>query len=175
MGNPDTAAIPDGIELLVLDVDGVLTDGGIILDADGRDGRRFDVHDGAGIKYFQRAGHQVAILSGRRSAAVVHRAGELGVTVVRQNAKDKLPAYEAILAELDLTDAQTAVMGDDLPDLPLMRRCALPIAPADAVDDVRAAAALLTRRAGGHGAVREAVEIILKAAGQWDGIMARYV
>ena len=162
------------IQLLVLDVDGVLTDGGIYLDAEGRELKRFHVLDGAGMKFWQRAGKQIAIISGRSSPAVVFRAGELGVTALRLNAKQKLPAYESVLAELGLSDAQTAVMGDDLPDLPLMRRSGLAIAPADAVEEVRRAADLLTRRGGGAGAVREAVEFILKGAGLWEQIMSRY-
>ena len=164
-----------GIELLVLDVDGVLTDGRVVLDAEGREAKRFHVLDGAGMKYWQRVGKHVAIVSGRSSPAVVHRAAELGVTLVRQNAKDKLPAYESVLDELKLTDEQTAVMGDDLPDLPLMRRCGLPIAPANAVEEVLQAAALVTRRGGGEGAVREAIEYILRGTGLWRRIMERYM
>jgi 3-deoxy-D-manno-octulosonate 8-phosphate phosphatase (KDO 8-P phosphatase) len=132
------------LALLVLDVDGVLTDGGIILDSDGRDIKQFNSIDGAGIKYWQRAGGHVAIISGRSSPAVLHRATELGVTLVRQNAKDKLPAYQAILAELGLKERQAAVMGDDLPDLPLFWRCGFAVAPANAVPEVRAAANLVT-------------------------------
>ncbi len=172
---PNAAVIPDGIELLVLDVDGVLTDGGIILDSAGVELKRFCALDGAGIKYFQRVGKTVAILSGRTSEAVTARAAELGVGLVRQGAKVKLPVYREILAELGLDEKQAAVMGDDLPDLPMMRHCGLAIAPANAVRDVRAAAGLVTRAAGGDGAVREAVEAILKAAGLWQQIMRRYV
>lgn len=162
------------IELLVLDVDGVLTDGSIVLDAEGRELKRFCVLDGAGMKYWQRAGKRIALISGRASPAVTFRAAELGVTLVRQNAKDKLPVYECVLGELGLSDAQAAVMGDDLPDLPMMRRCGVAIAPAGAVEEVRQAADLVTRCGGGRGAVREAVEWILRGSGQWDRIMQRY-
>lgn len=172
--NPAAGEVPDGIELLVLDVDGVLTDGRIVLDADGRESKRFHVRDGSGIKYWQRVGKRVAIISGRSSPAVLARAAELGVAHVRQNAKRKLPAYESILNELGLTDARTAVMGDDLPDLPLMRRCAFAIAPADAAEEVRRAAALVTQRPGGNGAVREAIEHMLKHTGLWDEVLKRY-
>jgi len=172
--NTPGAEVLRGIELLVLDVDGVLTDGGIVLDADGRETKRFGVLDGAGIKYWQRVGKRVAFLSGRGSPAVLSRAGELGVTLVRQNAKRKLPVYESLLDELQLADAQVAVMGDDLPDLPLMRRCALAIAPANAVEEVRREAHLVTRRRGGEGAVREAVEYLLKNAELWERVMERY-
>jgi len=167
-------ADPAGIELLVLDVDGVLTDGKVVLDADGRELKRFSVLDGAGIKYWQRAGGRVAIISGRGSPAVVARATELGVTDVVQNAKRKLPAYEAVRDRLGLSDDRIAVMGDDLPDLPLLRRAGFAIAPANAVEDVRAAADYVTAARGGEGAVREAVEMLLKRAGRWDPIMARY-
>jgi len=166
---------PEGIELLILDVDGVLTDGAIVLDGEGREQKRFHVLDGAGIKYWQRVGKRVALISGRGGGAVVCRAAELGVADVRLNAKDKLPAYESILAEADLTDAQAAVMGDDLPDLPLMRRCGFAIAPANAAEEVRQAAAMVTRCRGGHGAVREAIEYLLRGAGLWERIMQRYL
>jgi len=162
------------IKLLVLDVDGVLTDGRINIDSDGRQFKSFDVRDGAGIKYWQRTGRQVAMLSGRSCPSVTFRAAELGVSVVRQNFKDKLPAYESILAELKCRPGQVAVMGDDLPDLPLMLRCGFAIAPADAAPEVKAAAALVTARPGGQGAVREAVEHILRATGQWAGLLERY-
>lgn len=171
-GGPAAAARK--IELLVLDADGVLTDGRIVLDADGRELKRFHALDGAGMKYWQRAGKRIAIISGRASAALTFRAAELGVTIVRQNAKDKLPVYESLLDELGLSDAQAAVMGDDLPDLPIMRRCGLAIAPANAVEEVRRAAGLVTQRGGGEGAVREAVEFILRAGGDWERIMQRY-
>lgn len=166
--------VPSDIQLLVLDVDGVMTDGKVILDDTGRETKHFNTLDGAGIKYWQRAGKQVAIISGRNCLAVVHRASELGITFVRQGAKTKLPAYEAILAELKLSPAQTAVMGDDLPDLPLMLACGYAIAPPNAVDEVKAAAALVTKRAGGEGAVREAIEHILRYNGLWDSILGRY-
>jgi 3-deoxy-D-manno-octulosonate 8-phosphate phosphatase (KDO 8-P phosphatase) len=163
------------IELLLLDVDGVLTDGGIYIDADGRDLKRFHVADGSGIKYFQRVGREVALLSGRSSPAVTARAAELGIARVFQNAKAKEPVYERILADAGLADSQVAVMGDDLPDLPLLRRAGLAIAPANAAEPVRAAADVVTAAGGGRGAVREAVEMLLKSAGLWDRIMARYV
>jgi len=172
MGKTDASG--GGIELLVLDVDGVLTDGRIVLDAEGRELKSFSALDGAGVKYWLRAGRQAALISGRSSPAVVYRAAELGVAVVCQGAKDKLPAYESVLEKLGVTDERTAVMGDDLTDLPLMRRCGFAIAPANAVAEVRAAAAHVTSARGGDGAVREAVEFMLKTDGGWDGIMRRY-
>ena len=171
--NPDLPAAAD-IELLVLDVDGVLTDGSIVLDAEGRELKRFCVADGTGIKYWQRLGRRVAFISGRSSPAVVHRAAELGVTMLRLNAKRKLPAYESILASAGVAEARVAVMGDDLPDLPLLARCGLAIAPADAAAEVRAAADLVTTRPGGRGAVREAIEVLLRRAGLWQRVLQRY-
>jgi len=163
------------IELLVLDVDGVLTDGRIVLTPAGEEIKAFHVRDGAGMKYWRRVGGKIALISGRGSPAVVRRAEELGVDAVRLNAKDKLPAYEGVLADLDATDDQVAVVGDDLTDLPMMRRCALPVATADAVEEVRAAAAYVTRARGGEGCVREVVELILKTAGRWGEVLARYL
>jgi 3-deoxy-D-manno-octulosonate 8-phosphate phosphatase (KDO 8-P phosphatase) len=167
---PDLTAI----RLLVLDVDGVLTDGGICLDDQGRQWKRFDCTDGAGMKYWQRSGRQIAIISGRSSPAVIHRAGELGITLVRQNAKRKLPAYQAILRDAGVSEAEAAVMGDDLPDVPLMRRCGFALAPANAVEEVRRLAGHVTRRCGGAGAVREAIEYLLRAAGAWDQVLRWY-
>ncbi|MFA6134645.1 MAG: HAD hydrolase family protein [Phycisphaerae bacterium] len=162
------------IELLVLDVDGVLTDGKIVLGPGGEEIKFFDVRDGAGVKYWKRVGKKVAIISGRSSPAVNLRGAELDADAVVLGAKNKLPAYEQVLKDLRLTDAQTAVIGDDLPDLPLFWRAALSIAPADAVGEVRAAAGHVTVARGGNGAVREVVEMILKQTGLWDQIMARY-
>ena len=162
------------IELLLLDVDGVLTDGKVILDADGRETKVFHVLDGAGIKYWRRVGKEVAIISGRQSQAVLHRADELGISIVKQSAKEKLPVYQSILSDLNLTDEQVAVMGDDLTDLPLLRRCGFSIAPANAVEEVRKMVDLITNATGGNGAVREAVEYILKSTGLWKSILMRY-
>ncbi len=162
------------IELLVLDVDGVLTDGHIVLTPAGEEIKSFHVRDGSGMKYWKRAGGKLAIISGRGSYAVVRRARDLEVDVIRVNAKDKLPAYREILAELNVSPDHVAVMGDDLPDLPLMSHCALPIAVADAVEEVRAAAAYVTHLPGGHGCVREVIDMILHQSGRWDAILARY-
>lgn len=171
MGETDFATI----ELLVLDVDGVLTDGRIMLTEDGREVKAFHVRDGSGMKYWRRVGRKLAMISGRSSPAVTARAKELGVDAVRLNAKDKLTAYEDVLAELGVPADRTAVIGDDLTDLPMMRRCGLPVAVADAVDEVRQAAAFVTELPGGGGCVREVIERILKAAGEWDRILARYL
>ncbi|MGB2822850.1 MAG: HAD family hydrolase [Phycisphaerae bacterium] len=163
------------IELMVLDVDGVLTDGRITLTESGEEVKSFHVKDGAGMKYWQRAGGRMAIISGRGSPAVIRRADELGVSAVRLDAKVKLPVYEELLAELGVSPAETAVIGDDLTDLPLMRSCAFAAAPSDAVEEVRGAAHYVCRAAGGGGCVREVVEHILKKAGKWNEILARYL
>ncbi len=162
------------IELLVLDVDGVLTDGRIMLTPAGDEIKVFHVRDGAGMKYWHRAGGKLAIISGRGSKAVTVRAKELSVDFVRLNAKDKLPAFREALAELCVASDRTAVIGDDLTDLPLFRNCAMPVAVCDAPQEVRDAAAYVTALPGGAGCVREVIELILKKSGRWDGIMARY-
>jgi 3-deoxy-D-manno-octulosonate 8-phosphate phosphatase (KDO 8-P phosphatase) len=164
----------EGIRAVILDVDGVLTDGRIFLRDDGSETKCFHAWDGAGIKYLLRSGIQVAFLSGRESEAVRHRARELGVAHVRQGAKDKLPAYESLLADLGLSDAEVCYVGDDLPDIPVMRRVGLSVAVADAREEVRALAHYVTHASGGQGAVREVAERLLKAAGKWAAILARY-
>lgn len=162
------------ITALVMDVDGVLTDGGIIYSSSGSDVKEFNVRDGAGLKYWQRAGHKAALLSGRESATVERRAAELGIEVVMQGAKQKIPAFEKILAKLGCTAKEVAYIGDDLPDLPVMRRAGFAVAVADAAPEVGDAADYVTKAPGGRGAVREVIEHILRAQGRWKDIMARY-
>ncbi len=163
------------IDLLILDVDGVLTDGRITYSGDGEEIKSFSVRDGAGMKYWRRVGKKLAIISGRGSPAVSRRAQELGVDAVRLNALNKLPALEEVLAELGVPAERAAVIGDDLLDLPMMYHCGLAIAPADAVDEVRDFAGYITKAPGGGGCVREAIEMILKATPLWEKIMARYL
>ena len=162
------------IELLVLDVDGVLTDGSIVLSSSGEESKAFNAKDGAGIKYWQRAGGKTAIITGRKSAAVDRRAEELGIEIVHQKCLDKLPVFEAILDALELSPEQTAVVGDDLPDLPMLRACGFSAAPADAVEEVRQQVDTVCTAPGGRGCVREVVELLLRGAGKWEAIMARY-
>jgi len=163
------------IDLLVLDVDGVLTDGRVTLTGEGDEIKSFHVRDGAGMKYWKRAGGKLAIITGRGSPAVTRRAKELDVDVVRMHAKTKLPVLEEILEELGVEADRTAVVGDDLTDIPLMRHCGFSIAVADAVAEVRQRADHVTDTPGGRGAVREVIELILKGSGRWEQIMARYV
>jgi 3-deoxy-D-manno-octulosonate 8-phosphate phosphatase (KDO 8-P phosphatase) len=163
------------IRLFVFDVDGVLTDGRIVLDDDGRQSKFFDVRDGSGIKHLQHAEIQVALLTGRSSRVVDHRAVELGITLVRQGVSDKGEELDRLLDHLGIAAGETAYMGDDLIDLPAIRRVALSFAPADARREVQAEVDHVTRAEGGRGAAREAAEILLKARGAWDEIVARYL
>jgi 3-deoxy-D-manno-octulosonate 8-phosphate phosphatase (KDO 8-P phosphatase) len=162
------------VQLLILDVDGVLTDGGIIRDDAGQQIKRFHVRDGAGVVLWRRLGKDVAIITGKESEVVSHRAEELGIRHVYQNVGNKVEAYEQVKDELGVSDAQVAYVGDDLPDLPVMRRVAAPIAVADAVEEVRAVAKYVTKYPGGYGAVRDAIEYLCKEAGLWEQVLERY-
>jgi 3-deoxy-D-manno-octulosonate 8-phosphate phosphatase (KDO 8-P phosphatase) len=165
----------EGIRLLVLDVDGVLTDGRITYSASGDEIKAFHVRDGTAIKYWGRCGHGTAILSGRDSPVVHRRAEELGIGTVRTGAKQKLPAFREILAETGIDAAETAYIGDDLPDLPPMREAALAITVADGVPEAKDAADAVTTRCGGDAAVREVIEHLLRSQGRWDTILERYL
>ena len=162
------------VRAVICDVDGVLTDGSIILCDDGTEAKRFHVWDGTGIKYLLRSGIEVAFLTGRESPVVVRRARELGVKHLRQGAKDKVPAYEELLADLGVDDRQACYVGDDLPDIPVMRRAGFAVAVGNARAEVQAAADHVTTAPGGQGAVRELAELILKAQGKWQAVVARY-
>ncbi|MEO8257131.1 MAG: HAD hydrolase family protein [Acidobacteriota bacterium] len=162
------------LRLLLFDVDGVLTDGKILLHPDGTESKRFDIKDGTGLVWAQRAGLKVGLLSARSSAATAQRAAQLGVTIVHQGVPSKLAAYDEILRQQQLTDAETAYMGDDLLDLPVIGRVGLSACPADAVDEVRARVHFVSRAVGGDGAVRELIEIVLKAQGRWPALLAAY-
>ena len=162
------------IEMLLLDVDGVMTDGRIIFDSNGIESKFFNVKDGHGIKLLQRAGIEVGIVSGRTSQVVTNRAVELGINRVFQGVLDKLSVYRSILEDSGLTDAQVAFMGDDVIDIPVMRRVGFAAAPADAVEEVLPYATFVTRNRGGWGAVREVCDLILKGRGVWDEVTSRY-
>jgi len=155
------------VRLLVLDVDGVLTDGGLFVSAGGEEIKRFHVHDGLALVAARRAGLQIAILSSRASAAVTRRMTELGVGEIHQGVTDKAGALDALRERLGLAVGEVAMMGDDLPDLPAMARAGLALAPANAAAEVRRAAHWVARRRGGDGAVREAVEMLLKSRRAW--------
>ena len=162
------------IRLILLDVDGVLTDGKIQVSADGTESKQFDIKDGTGVVLAQKAGIRVGLLSARQSASTTERAAQLRITIVRQGALDKLSEYDAICAELGLADEEVAYMGDDLLDLPVLARVGLGTAPADAVPDVPAAAHWVSRQRGGDGAVRELAELVLKAQDRWDALVAEW-
>jgi 3-deoxy-D-manno-octulosonate 8-phosphate phosphatase (KDO 8-P phosphatase) len=164
-----------GIKLLLMDCDGVLTDGRLTLLADGDEQKTFHARDGQGISLFHRAGLKTGIISGRTSSAVERRARELGMTYVRQDVHGKLKVLEAFLAEAKLTAAECAFVGDDLPDIPVMLRVGLSVAVADAVEETKQAAHYVTEHKGGRGAVREVTELILKAQGRWEELMERYL
>jgi 3-deoxy-D-manno-octulosonate 8-phosphate phosphatase (KDO 8-P phosphatase) len=157
------------IKLLILDVDGVLTDGGLLIDPTGREWKRFHVHDGLALVAAQRAGLHVAVVSGRASPAVTQRMAELGVHEVYQGVSDKAEVVRALIERLGVSAAEVAAMGDDLADMPVLRLVGVRLAPADAAPEVRRAAHWVSRRAGGQGAVREAVEMLLRARRAWPG------
>jgi len=162
------------IRLLLLDVDGVLTDGRIVYDHNGVESKSFDVKDGHGIKLLQRAGIAVGIITGRQSDVVRLRAKELGIEILYQGALDKLLPYGEILESQKLTDEQVAYMGDDVVDLPILKRVGFSATVADAVSDVKPYVHYVTRRKGGRSAVREVCDLLLKESGRWDGVTERY-
>ncbi|MCA9284179.1 MAG: HAD hydrolase family protein [Phycisphaerales bacterium] len=162
------------IQLLCLDVDGVLTDGSILIDDRGVETKRFNVRDGAGMRIWTRLGNEIAVITARKGLALRHRLHELGIRHVISGAGDKGAAFGALLQDLDLRASQAAMIGDDLADLAVLTLCGYPIAVADAVDEVREAAAFVTSRPGGRGAVREAIEHLLHAQDRWDEALALY-
>lgn len=155
------------IRLLVLDVDGVLTDGTIFIDDDGRQSRGFHIQDGLGVTLWQSVGRQAGILTSKRSTAVEARARMLGIELIEQGAEDKLPGLERLVSTAGVSLDETAYVGDDLLDAAVMRQVGYPIAVANAVDEVKELAAYVTSQSGGQGAVREAIEHLLKRDGQW--------
>jgi 3-deoxy-D-manno-octulosonate 8-phosphate phosphatase (KDO 8-P phosphatase) len=159
------------IRLLILDVDGVLTDGSLYFDSQGETLKVFHVRDGHGIKMAQRAGLEVALVSGRRSDAACHRARELEINRFYEGVRDKLAIFEELLAALNLTPAQVAAVGDELVDLPLCHRVGLAVAVADAVPELKAAAHWVTPLPGGQGAVRQVCDLILQAQGKWEELV----
>lgn len=163
------------IRLLLLDVDGVLTDGKIWVHTDGSETKRFDIKDGAAVVWAQRLGLRVGWLSARPSPVTERRAQELQVKLLVQTPQPKLKSYEQILRRQKIEDeTQVAYMGDDLLDLPVLARTGLSLAPADAAEDVRSRVHWVTKARGGDGAVREAIELLLRAQGRWDEVLAAW-
>ena len=171
---PDLATRVARVRLLLLDVDGVLTDGGIVYADNHVELKRFHVRDGSGLKFWHLAGNRSAIISGRTSPAVEARAAELGVSPVLQRRADKLVAFHELLAAVGVTADEVCAVGDDIPDLPILLRAGLAVAVADACPEVREVADHVTALPGGRGAVRDAVEWLLKLQGKWDGLIAGY-
>jgi len=161
------------LALLLLDVDGVLTTGQVIYNDAGQETKVFNVRDGLGLRLLREAGIPVGIITGRRSMALVHRCNNLGITLLKDGVRDKTEALASVLKEMKVSAAETAFVGDDLPDLPVMKRVGVPIAVADAHELVKQAAVWTTCAHGGQGAVREICETILKARGQWDALIQR--
>ncbi len=163
------------IKLILFDVDGVLTDGKILLHADGTESKQFDIKDGTAIVWAIRVGLTVGFLSARSSAATAQRAAQLGVTLVHQGVPSKLETFEQIVDEMLLDADEVAYMGDDVLDLPVLLRAGLAAAPADAAPDVRERVHWVAQRRGGAGAARELIEMILKAQNRWEPLLAAYL
>lgn len=162
------------IKLLVLDCDGVLTDGFVVYDDESVETKNFDVRDGHGLKLAMRAGLDVAVVSGRSSRVLRRRTQELGIDELHMDIKTKLPVIEKIVGDRGLTWQQVAMMGDDVVDIPTLVRCGVSAAPADADRAVLRRVDIVTQCIGGRGAVRELVEMLLKASGRWSEVMGRY-
>lgn len=163
------------VRLAIFDVDGVMTDGRLYFGDDGQEYKAFHSLDGHGMKMLAQSGVQLAIITGRTSQVVVHRARNLGIELIHQGASDKLAAYEELLQRVRLAPEQTAYMGDDVVDLPVLLRCGLALTVPTAPGEVQQHAHLVTAREGGRGAVREVCEFIMKAQGTWAGLLAHYL
>jgi 3-deoxy-D-manno-octulosonate 8-phosphate phosphatase (KDO 8-P phosphatase) len=163
------------VKLLLMDCDGVLTDGRIILLGADDEQKSFHTRDGHGLVLLHRAGLRSGIISGNKSSAVERRARDLGIAYVRQGTWDKIVEFEEVLKEAGVDDAEAAFIGDDVTDIPLMQRVGLAVAVADAAEEVRGVAHLITQLPGGFGAVREVTDLILKAQGRWAELMRKYI
>ncbi len=162
------------LKLLLFDVDGVLTDGTILVHGDGSESKQFNIKDGAAMVWAQRAGLGIGLLSARTADATAIRAAQLGLKIVVQGSANKLAGYEQILADQGLRDEEVGYMGYDLQDLPVLRRAGFSAAPADAAADVRAAVHWVSAAGGGRGAVRECIEHVLRAQGAWAAAVAEF-
>jgi 3-deoxy-D-manno-octulosonate 8-phosphate phosphatase (KDO 8-P phosphatase) len=163
-----------GIRLLLFDVDGVLTDGIVVMHADGSEAKGFNIRDGAAMVWAQRVGLTVGLLSARSSGATTQRAAQLAIRLVVQGVSSKLDAYTRILRDTGVPEPAVAYMGDDLIDLPVLARAGLSAAPADAAPEVRSRVNWVSTAPAGRGAVREFIEMILRAQDRWDGIVRGY-
>jgi 3-deoxy-D-manno-octulosonate 8-phosphate phosphatase (KDO 8-P phosphatase) len=163
------------IRLFLFDVDGVLTDGTVVMHGDGSESKGFHIRDGAAIVWAQRAGLPVGLLSARSSGATAHRAAQLAVRIVEQGVTSKLATYEQIARDARVADENVAYMGDDLLDLPVLGRVGLSAAPADAAAEVRERVDWVSTASGGRGAVRELIEMVLRAQQRWDEVVRQYL
>ena len=165
------------IKVILMDVDGTMTDGGVTLlsqpDGTALEIKTFDAHDGQGLTLAHTAGLRTGCITGRESAALARRAREMKMEFVYMKIPLKMPAYEEILAKAGVSDAEVAFIGDDLPDIPLLKRAGLGVAVGDAVEDVKKAAHYTTKAYGGRGAVREAIELILRSRGDWEELIEK--
>ena len=162
------------IKLLILDVDGVMTNGEIVLDEQGREQKIFNVQDGFGIVLFQRAGYKTAILSARSAGAVTARAKDLNMNKICQNAHPKMAVYKKLIRDLKVKDDHVCFIGDDLPDIEVLKKVGFSVTVPGAVNEVKSIVDYITKNEGGHGAVREVIELILKAHNKWAGIVNAY-
>jgi len=175
MSNVSVETKASQIKLVLFDVDGVLTDGRVVINGDGSESKTFAIRDGIAMVWAQRAGVRVGFLSARLSPTTPHRAAQLGVTLVYHGVSSKLATYEQILRDLGLTDNDVAYMGDDVVDLAVLARVGLSTAPADAVNEVRTRVHWVSRERGGDGAARELIEMILRTQGHWNDVVERYL
>jgi len=172
---PDAVELAKSVKAIIFDVDGVLTDGGLYRSDDGQEFKRFHSADGLGIRMLGDAGILIAVITGRESNVVRHRCEELKIEHLKQGAKDKLPAFESLCGETGLQPEHFAYMGDDIIDLPVMRRAGLALTVPDANAEVSELAHWTSSKKGGNGAAREACELILKAQGLYESAIARYM
>ena len=172
---PDLTARARRVRLLLFDVDGVLTDCAVVMGPDGHEAKTFSIRDGAALVWARQCGLEVGLLSGRPSEATARRAAELGIDLVLQSAGNKRDPFLELISGRGLAVEEVAYMGDDLADLPIVTRAGLAAAPADAAPEVAARAHWVSRYPGGRGAVREFIELVLRARDQWDGLVARHM
>jgi len=163
------------IRLVLFDVDGVLTDGRVVLHGDGKESKQFHIRDGIVMVWAQRVGLQVGLLSARSSVTTTERAAQLGITLVHQGVASKIDAYDEILRKIGLGDEEVAYMGDDIVDIAVLSRVGLAAAPADAVAEVRERVHWVAPSAGGAGAARELLELVLRTQGRWDAIVQSFL
>lgn len=162
------------VRAIIMDADGTLTDGGIFIDDRGTEFKRFDVRDGLGISLWHRAGGRTGVITGRKGLALTHRMRELGIGVWEQGISNKVGAFDRIISRLGVARSECVFLGDDLPDLAVMRVAGVPVAVADSPAEIKSVAQHVTAARGGHGAVRELIETVLRAQAKWDLLVAQY-